>query len=244
MEPEQIRLKQIAVGSSPSLENAKSNLDTLNLVWGISIGNPFTGNCHSLITILHATPVINSSGFLGIWWPRSTPVGSSPASVRVHTSQFSLSSATMIAHTETSSLRQHPPLWNYFLAPLRMYNKLNGFFAFRQFTRIVMTKDDQAGLPREPTMYVFGANSPSCPILRILTGLLICRQKAALLRARITHLKIFDRCHDIFEEPNKVKTQIQPPPFIVGHRQNVLPRYDPKKDKNECPSSSKPFQVH
>lgn len=135
MEPEQIRLNQIAVGSSPSLENAKSNLDTLNLVWGISIGNPFTGNCHSLITILHATPVINSSGFLGIWWPRSTPVGSSPASVRVHTSQFSLSSATMIAHTETSSLRQHPPLWNYFLAPLRMYNKMNGFFAFRQFSQ-------------------------------------------------------------------------------------------------------------
>jgi hypothetical protein len=37
-----------------------------------------------------------------------------------------------------------------------------------------------------------------------------------LLRTRIKHLRVFDRCHDIFEEPNKVKTQIQPPPFHCG----------------------------
>jgi hypothetical protein len=66
-------------------------------------------------------------------------------------------------------------------------------------------------------MYVFGANSPSRPILlRILTCSFICRHKAALPRARTTHLKVLDRRHHIFQGPNKVKTQIQPPPFIVG----------------------------
>lgn len=41
-------------------------------------------------------------------------------------------------------------------------------------------------------MYVFGANSSSCPILlRMLTCSLSCRHKAALPRAGTTHLKFF-----------------------------------------------------
>jgi hypothetical protein len=73
---------------------------------------------------------------------------------------------------------------------------------------------------------------PCHPILqRILTCILTCRQKAALLRTRITHLKILDRCHDIFEEPNKVKTQIQPPPFHCGTPPKCPPTVRPDRKK-------------
>lgn len=92
MEPEQTWLKHVAVGSPPPPENANSNPQTANLGhakfgMGASIGEPFTGNRHPLITILQATPVINSSGFWtfdGLLRPR----GSLSGSTGTYTSQL------------------------------------------------------------------------------------------------------------------------------------------------------------
>jgi hypothetical protein len=96
------------LGRPPSPENAKSNSGTLDLVMSISIEN--LSQEIAILSSRFSTQLLscNSSGF-GAFDGLVRPRGSPPASLRAHTSQFTLSPrATMITHTEISSLRSYP----------------------------------------------------------------------------------------------------------------------------------------
>jgi hypothetical protein len=130
MEPKQTRLKQIRSWVAPlSPENAKSNSGTLDLVMSISIENLSQEIAILLSRFSMQLLSCNSSGFWAFDGPRSTPW----LSARLYKSTNIPISSLSSGHNDHSHRNIKPSaissLWNcsFFLAPLRMYNKMNGF---------------------------------------------------------------------------------------------------------------------